>query len=85
VDELLLEVGEALVAYEIFFRGESHELSALTLVTNKVSVLGRRKLHEACEVVFAVELKQGLKGWQAGEVGKSGLDEVDLGRLALEH
>lgn len=84
MDELLLKVGKALVAEEVVFRREGTEISALALVAEELSVVGR-EVDKTVEVVLAVELEQGLKGGQAVEVERlDRLDAVRLGRLALE-
>lgn len=85
VDKLLLEVGEALVAQEVVFRREGAKVSALALVTEELGVVVG-EVNKAVEVVFAVELKEGLKGGKAVEAeGLHRLNIVNLGSFTLEN
>jgi hypothetical protein len=86
VAKILFEVGEALVAHEILFRGEGNEIGTLALATKKMRVLGVRELSKAGEIVFAIKLEQGLEGREASEVeGLCGLKLLDLGGLTLKN
>jgi hypothetical protein len=85
VNKVFLKVGKAGVAQEVLLRCEGTEVGALALAAKELSVLACGEVDKAVEVVFAVELEEGLKGGQTGEVELlRRLEVLDLGGLTLE-
>lgn len=84
--KLLFEVGKALVAYEILFRGERNKFSSLALAAEELGVLGGGELDKTGEVVLAVELEERLESGETREVeGLCRLKCLDLGSLTLKN
>jgi hypothetical protein len=82
VDEVFLEICEALVADKVLLDGKG-EISALALVAKEVVALSR-EANEAGEVVLAVKLEKRLKGGQTSKCEGLGLGDFNLGALPLE-
>ena len=70
--KIVFEIGETLFTEEfVVFWRKREQISALSLVAVKVSVLSGWELNQSSEVVLRVELEEWLKGGQSGEFNKA--------------